>query len=245
MIEVSQLWVLAVAALCIGISKAGFSGVSLISVFLLAETFGAKASLGIALPMLVMADLIVYPVFSKFGSWGPVFKFLWPALVGIALAMWVLQLVDNSVMRRVIGVIILLMLSFQVMKRWSPRMFQKMTASRGFGIAAGVSGGLATMLANAAGPVMQLYLLTRNVPKMELIGIGARFFLVVNLLKLPLSAGLNLISWNSLIWNLAMLPAVALGVFWGKKLVLRVPQKAFEWLVVSFALLASLRLLLT
>ena len=54
-----------VAALCIGVSKAGFGGVSMISVFLLADVYGAKASVGIALPLLIVADLTVYPLFRQ------------------------------------------------------------------------------------------------------------------------------------------------------------------------------------
>ena len=59
-------WLLVIlAAYCIGVSKAGFAGISLISVFILAELLGAKESLGFALPMLIIADLLVYPAFRK------------------------------------------------------------------------------------------------------------------------------------------------------------------------------------
>ncbi|MFT5881567.1 MAG: putative membrane protein YfcA [Crocinitomicaceae bacterium] len=234
--------ILAVSAFFIGVSKAGFSGVSLISVFLLAENFGAKESLGVALPMLIMADLLVYPAYRKYGSWGPVWKFLWPALIGIGLALWGLKSFSNETVRVVIGSIILGMVGMQLLRKWAPVFFEKMVHSYSFGIAAGVSGGVATMMANAAGPIMQLYLLSRRMPKMELIGVGARFFLLVNILKLPLSAGLDLITWESLKWDFIMLPVVTLGVLIGKKLLVKVPQKAFEAMVVVFALIAGLKL---
>jgi uncharacterized membrane protein YfcA len=108
---------------------------------------------------------------------------------------------------------------------------------------AGVLGGFATMLANAAGPVIQLYLMARRIPKMELIGIGARFFLLINLLKVPLNARLALITAESLMENLRLLPAVVLGIFGGKWLLHHVPQVAFEWMVVVFATLAGLRMI--
>ena len=234
--------VLAVSAFFIGVSKAGFSGVSLISVFLLAENFGAKESLGVALPMLIMADLLVYPAYRKYGSWRPVWHFLWPALIGIGFALWGLKSFSNETVRLVIGVIILSMVALQLLRKWAPVFFEKMVHSQSFGIAAGVSGGVATMMANAAGPIMQLFLLSRRMPKMELIGVGARFFLLVNFLKLPLSAGLNLITWESLKWDFLMLPFVTLGVVIGKNLLVKVPQKAFEAMVVAFALIAGLKL---
>ncbi len=207
-----------------------------------AESFGAKESLGVALPMLIMADLLVYPAYRKYGGWIPVWKFLWPALIGIGFALWGLRSFSNVTVRVVIGAIILSMVGMQLLRKWAPEFFGKMVNSHSFGIAAGVSGGVATMMANAAGPIMQLYLLSRRMPKMELIGVGARFFLLVNFLKLPLSAGLELITWETLKWDFIMLPFVALGVLLGKKLLVKVPQKAFEAMVVVFALIAGLRL---
>jgi len=241
-LEVSQILALGIAAFSIGVSKAGFSGVSMVSVFLLADMFGAKESLAVALPMLIVADLIVYPAFRKFGSWKPVFVFLWPALVGVTLAMVVLSEVSNEVMRPVIGGVILLMVSLQLFRSVAPVRFEGLADSRGFGVVAGVSGGVATMLANAAGPVMQLFLLSRRVPKMELIGIGARFFLVINLLKLPLVGGLGLVNVEMLWWNLGMVPVVFLGVMGGKRALGWVSQRVFEWMVVGFALVAGARL---
>ena len=78
---------------------------------------------------------------------------------------------------------------------------------------------------------------------MELIGIGARFFLLINLLKVPLNARLALITQDSLLENLKLLPAVALGIFGGKWFLQHVPQAAFEWMVVIFATLAGLRMI--
>ena len=117
-----------------------------------------------------------------------------------------------------------------------------MAHSRGFGIAAGVTGGMATMIANAAGPVIQLFLLSKRIPKMELIGISARFFLLINLLKLPMNIQLDLINWDSLQLNLLLVPAVWLGIFSGRYLVKKVPQRIFEMLVIFFSVLAGGRL---
>ena len=65
---------------------------------------------------------------------------------------------------------------------------------------------------------------------------------MINLLKLPLSAGLNLINQQTLTMNLILAPVVALGVFGGRKLILVIPQKAFEATVVVFAVIAGIRL---
>ena len=62
------------AAFCIGLSKAGFSGISMVAVVLLADIYGPKASVGLALPLLIAADLMAYPAFLKHGSWRPVWR---------------------------------------------------------------------------------------------------------------------------------------------------------------------------
>jgi uncharacterized membrane protein YfcA len=99
------------------------------------------------------------------------------------------------------------------------------------------------MLANAAGPVIQLFLMSRRFDKMAMVGIGARLFLVVNLLKVPLSAGLSLITPETLWENARLLPAVWAGIVLGRALLHRVPQHWYEALVVTFAVIAAVRLL--
>lgn len=215
----------------------------MVSVILLAEIYGAKASVGLALPLLIAADLMAYPAFIKHGSWRPVWKLLGPALVGLGIGWWMLARISNEEARRVIGICVLLMVFLQALRRWKPLTFDKLAKSRGFGMSAGVMGGFATMLANAAGPVIQLYLMAQKIPKMELIGIGARFFLLINLIKVPLNGRLALINAESLTDNARLLPAVVLGIFGGRWLISRVPQVAFEWMVVIFSLLAGLRLI--
>ncbi|MBT6399768.1 MAG: sulfite exporter TauE/SafE family protein, partial [Verrucomicrobia bacterium] len=55
MIDSTTGWFLvSFAAMCVGLGKAGFSGLGLIAVFIMAELFG-KASVGVLLPMLIVA----------------------------------------------------------------------------------------------------------------------------------------------------------------------------------------------
>ncbi|HEY8991288.1 MAG TPA: sulfite exporter TauE/SafE family protein [Luteolibacter sp.] len=231
------------AALCIGLSKSGFSGVSLVAVVVFADLYGAKASVGLVLPLLIAADLMAYPAFRKHGSWQPVWKLLAPTLVGLLAGWWVLGTMDDRALRRAIGAAILLMVAVQALRRAKPETFDRWAHSRGCGTAAGLLGGFATMLANAAGPVIQLYLMARRVPKMDLIGTGARFFLLINLIKVPLNAQLATITEASLWENAKLLPAVAAGIFGGRWLIRHVPQRAFEWMIVGFSALAALRLI--
>ena len=64
----------ALGAFCLGISKTGFPGLAILNVLIVAELFGAKNSVGVILPMLIVCDLLVYPLFRKHASW----KQVWP-----------------------------------------------------------------------------------------------------------------------------------------------------------------------
>lgn len=93
----------------------------------------------------------------------------------------------------------------------------------------GLLGGFTTMIGNAAGPVMSIYLLSMRKGKMEYIGINAWFFLVVNLLKVPLQIFVwDNISWDTFSLNLLMLPIIALGAWLGISIIKLFPEKAFR-----------------
>jgi uncharacterized membrane protein YfcA len=233
----------ALAALAVGISKTGFGGIGLIAVFVMADLFG-KPSVGVLLPMLILADILVYPLFRRYASWRPVWKLLPPALLGCAAGFFLLDWIPDEWARPVIGGIILLMVGMQLFRRFAQEWFDRMAHSREAGLAAGFAAGIATMMANAAGPVFQLYLLSRRFEKMELIGVGARFFLLINILKLPFLGGLQFINGESLLFNAKLAPVILLGVLIGRRLVQAVSQRVFEWLVIVFAVIAGVRLML-
>lgn len=230
-----------VAALAVGVSKTGFGGIGLIAVSIMVDLFG-KPSVGILLPMLILADISVYPLFRKYASWGSVWKLLPPTFVGCVAGYFILAWLPDEWARSAIGGIILVMVSMQLFRRFSKEWFERLAHSREAGAVAGVAAGTATMVANAAGPVFQLYLLSRRFEKMELIGIGARFFLLINILKAPFLGGMSYINGESLLFNAKLVPVILLGIVLGRHLVHAVSQRVFEWMVIIFALLAGGRL---
>ncbi|MGD3107163.1 TSUP family transporter [Streptomyces sp. YGL11-2] len=107
----------------------------------------------------------------------------------------------------------------------------------------GLIAGFATMVANAGGPAMSLYLLSAGFGVLGFLGTGAWFFLIVNLVKLPFSIGLGLVTPGALALDGLLAPAVVAGALLGRALVRRVDQAVFERLVLVFTALASLGLL--
>lgn len=234
------LWAI-VAALAVGVSKTGFGGIGLVAVSIMVDLFG-KPSVGILLPMLIFADIAVYPYFRRYASWRPVWKILPPTVLGCVVGYFVLDWMPDEWARSVIGGIILLMVGMQLFRKFGESWFERLAHSREAGLIAGFAAGGATMVANAAGPIFQLYLLSRRFEKLELIGVGARFFLLVNIAKAPFLGGMDFINGESLLFNLKLVPAILLGVYLGRHLVHAVSQRLFEAMVIIFALIAGGRL---
>lgn len=112
-----------------------------------------------------------------------------------------------------------------------------------FAPAIGVLAGFTTLVANAAGPLMVIYLLAMRLPKMEFVGTGAVFFLLLNLFKVPFMVNLGLINGASFTLNLWLAPAVFLGAWAGRKILLRIEQRLFENLALALSAAAGVRLL--
>jgi hypothetical protein len=108
----------------------------------------------------------------------------------------------------------------------------------------GLTGGFATMAANAAGPIWILYLVALGLPRYAFIGTGAWFFLILNVFKLPFQAGLGNLTPAALAIDLALLPAILVGAGLGILTVKRIDESLFAGLVKGLAVLASLKLLI-
>lgn len=109
----------------------------------------------------------------------------------------------------------------------------------------GVLGGFTTMVANAGGPVMSLYLISAGFRKLGFLGTSAWFFLIVNTAKVPFSVGLGLIDAKSLLLDAALLVFVIPGAFIGRACVHRINQRLFERLVLGATVLGGAQLLLS
>jgi uncharacterized membrane protein YfcA len=234
---------LAIGAVGVGISKAGLAGFGVVHVLIFALVFGAKASTGVLLPLLVVGDVCAVRLVGRDVVWDSVRRLLPPAIAGIVIGWLLLDRLDEHVCRPLIGGIILALAAGQLVRMWRPELLARVPHSRWFAWTMGILTGITTMLANAAGPVVALYLLAVALPKSQLIATGAWFFLIVNLFKVPFSTNLGLIAPGTLAINAALAPGVLLGLLLGRAFLRRLPQRAFETLVLCLAACAAARLI--
>jgi uncharacterized protein len=239
-------WLLAaIAALSVGLAKSGFAGIGIVAVILMATILPARESTGALLPLLIAGDVFALIAFRKHAQWHHVLRLLPPAVIGVAIGWKLMRYITDTNFRPVLGWIVLLMVVLEVIRRLRPLLFEQVPHSRWFAWTIGGWTGITTMLANAAGPVMTLYLLAVNLPKLQFVGTSAYFFLILNISKLPFSYNLGLINPSSLTLNAALIPVVGLGIFSGRTLIQFVPERVFVILVLSFAALAALRLIVS
>ncbi len=235
--DLASLLLAFVGALCIGLSKSGLAGTATLTVVLMAQAFGAKQSVGLVLPLLIVADVMGFVINRKGGSWRAVWRIAPPAMAGVVIGWVLLDRIDNHAARLIIGWLIVGLLLFKLVLDVKRDTFIKLTEHKAFAWFMGFTAGTVTMLANAAGPVMTVYLLSQRLEKKELLGVFSRYFLFVNLFKVPFSSKLGLINERSLVTNFILLPAVIAGILLGWQIIRRIPQKPFEWtlFVLTFA----------
>ncbi len=99
------------------------------------------------------------------------------------------------------------------------------------------------MLANAAGPVAQLYLLAMGLPKYAFIGTSAWLFLIVNVAKIPFMVDLGILTLDSMSVSWWMFVPAVLGAALAPLIVKFINQSLFERLVWFFIVLAGMRML--
>lgn len=233
------IWLaLGTAALCAGFAKTAIGGIGLVGVVLAALVMPAAESTAAMLLLLLIGDACAVFRYHQHADWSLIRQVVPAVLPGLLLGAVLLAFLPDSVLRRTIGGILLTMVLLQFLPL--PRAEQ---ASRPMAVATGLGAGACTMMANAAGPVMTLYLLARGLDKQRFLGTSAWFFAGVNVCKLPFTAGLGLFDAAMLIRTLALAPLVLLGAFVGVKVVGRLKQATFDRVVLVATGVSALALI--
>ncbi len=238
-----QWIVLAAGAIIIGLSKTGLPGVGMLAILLVAMVIPAKQSTGLILPMLIVGDFMGVAYYHHHATWKPLLRLAPWTISGIVLGTLALGRLDNAYIRPLIGIIVLGMLALNFWRARHPGLQDALPHSRTFAAVVGLLAGFTTMVANAAGPIMVIYLLLMGLPKQVFLGTSAWYFLTFNLIKIPFSAGLGLITWESLKFNAILTPFILAGGWMGIRFAQRIPEKAFSWLVQFFAAAGAINLL--
>ncbi len=241
-------WILAAAAsFGIGLSKTGIAGLGILVVAVFASVLPTRSSVGVVLPILLAADVVAVTAFRRHVVWAQLWRLFPWAAVGVVLGYFAMGRINDQQTEKLIGVIMLAMIVVHLVQRHRASRQTDLEASLPhtlwFAASMGILAGFTTMVANAAGPVMILFLLAMSLPKMEFIGTAAWFFLTVNLFKVPFSYHLGLITPASLGLVVQLAPFAVAGALCGRMLLRHIDQKLFENAALVLTVIAGLRLL--
>ena len=233
----------ACSAFLVGLSKTGVPGVSLPAILLITMAFSGadKMSVGAILPVLVVGDLMGVAFYREHVQWNKLWGLFPTVIAGMIPGIIVLATIDHNQFKLVLGWMVFALLLLEICRQafgWD-----ELPEKWWFVATMGLLAGFSTLIGNAAGPVMAIYLISRGLGKNHFMGTWVWFFLIVNVLKIPIVGSLGLMNLSTLQFSLIITPGVVLGALLGKRVFTWIPQKVFDPLVLTLAGVAAFRLI--
>ena len=238
------------AAVMFGIDKSLASGAGLLSVATLTAVMPAHQASGLTLLMAICADWSAIWAYRGNVSVKSLVRLIPFVIVGICGGIAFLYVADNTAMRRTIGIILAIFVGMYFLNLIRKRLSgnteapTKKSPEETDGIVCGVLAGFTTMVANAAGPVTAIFFLSENLPVIRFLGTTAWFYLIVNLIKLPISIHLGMITWAGFLSMAWTIPLIIVTVMIGRAIASHVSQEVFTKLIYVLSVFAVIKLLI-
>jgi uncharacterized membrane protein YfcA len=230
-------------SILIGISKTGVPNIGTLAIPIFAMLFGAKTSTGVVLILLCFADLVAIVYYRKSFLWSEVKKLIPMALAGLLVGLLVGKYIDDRTFRIIISLCIIFSVIIII---WTEKAasFEKVIRNKWYSPVFGFIMGFFTMIGNAAGPILSIYMLSKKLDKITFTATAAWFIMILNLTKIPLQLFVwQNLSWPGLILNILAIPFILLGGYIGIRILKTIPEQRFRQLVLSLVVLSSVMLL--
>lgn len=235
---------LAFGAFFVGLGKTSISGVTLITVASAAAVLQARESTGLVLLLFIIGDVFALRAFHAHADWRVLRRLAPAVVVGLVIgALYMHWFTSDVVLRRTIGAVLLSLAALHLVMRRIEREVREHALPIPVTAGAGALAGFTSMVANAGGGVMSIYLLNMKTEVLGVLGTNAWFFFAVNLCKVPFSIGLGLMDWTTVLRALALAPFIVLGAAVGNRIIRHVSMVWFQRLVLGLTTLSALNLL--
>lgn len=243
------------AALFIGISKAGFGGgLGMLTTPLCVLAFGAKDAIGILLPLLCAGDL--FSLYHYWGRWQrDNLRYLLPGVIlGVLVGVRLIGRFSARELNLAIGALAVAFVVFQFVKERIFRAEGVLKPTHRLGVPFGIGAGITSTFAHGAGPVVSMFLIPQRMAKEIYVGTTVLIFTWVNWIKLPFFClDQHLLPWDwlppesiinarTLGASLRYLPLIPVGVWLGVWLNRRISEASFLNVIYGLVLLAGLQL---
>ncbi len=235
-------WILAAAALYVGLVKGGFGPVpAALLVPLLSTRMPVTDAVALTLPLLIVGDWIALVVYWRKWDTGALRLTILAGIAGVLLGALLLSTLPDIALRRLLGTITLLIVVYKIggdaitSLRYTPRDWH--------GWLAGWGSGFMSALANVGAPPITAYLLLQRARPIPFIATTVAFFAIMNTIKLPLFLAGGILKVGNITTMLWALPLIPLGVWFGKQFVERIDARKFEWLMLVLLVWVGVSLL--
>ncbi|MCP9610674.1 sulfite exporter TauE/SafE family protein [Coprobacter tertius] len=225
-----------------GIAKSGIQGVGSLTIPIYALLFGAKASTGIILPSILVADIMSAWLNRHHIHFTYILHLIPWAAAGLILALFTGKNMPSVQFGKLMAACILAgLIVMTVMQHHTFTHRQKKWLRPLFGILAGFS----ALIGNAAGPVVSVYLLTMRLPKYAFVTTSIWFIFIMNVVKLPI----QIFVWEnipptSFLLALFAIPCILLGAFTGKSIIRILPEKGFRIIITILVIISTLLMII-
>lgn len=229
------------AAFVTGLSKFSTGGMGMLILPLVMIAFPGPEALGVIIPMYIITDLLAVFKYREGVNYRVLIHLLPLAIMGIVLGGWVLSMTDASEFTWLLILLISGMLLLSLWLEYRPARWMRLPV---MGQVMGLISGLVSTLANAAGPLLSLYLMEQKMDKQAYVATRAWAFMLINAAKIPVLIGVGLLNTQTLTAGLSAIPGLIVGACVGAWLMSRMNLSQFRWLIRGMAMLAIVNLMI-
>ncbi|WP_281546183.1 sulfite exporter TauE/SafE family protein [Grimontia sp. SpTr1] len=219
---------ISLACLVTGFSKFSVGGLGLVILPLMMLAFPGPEALGVIVPLYLLTDFIAVLTYRKNINWSVLARLIPFGAVGVALGTVVLGNIDARTFMTVLGVLIFALLGLSIWLDYRPL---PIFTNRYAASVAGMLCGFVGVLANAAGPLMGLFLLEQKMEKSAYVATRVWAFMTLNIMKLVGLVYLGLVNAETLQGSAVGLPALFIGMFFGYKFFARISPEQLKMIV--------------
>lgn len=233
------LLVLLSAGMITGFSKFSVGGMGLLILPVIMIALPGPEALGVIAPMYVITDLMAISTYRKHIVWPTLFRFLPIAALGVGMGGWFLAGIKPDQFQLMLGVLVVVMLGYSILTDHYPSNFMRHPAAI---YVAGLVSGVISIMANAAGPIVSLFLMEQKLSKEAYMSTRAWCILLINLAKFPPLIMLGLMNKETILFSVYCLPGMVIGAFMGYWLVKKLDLTQFKWLIRGMSAIAAIKL---
>ncbi len=234
-------WVMAViSATVVGMGKGGLPVIGMMGVPVLALAISPITAAGLLLPVYVVSDIFaLYAYRSNFDR--RVLLILGAGVtIGVAVGWATASITPEWAVTGMVGIIGAVFATNLLIARTAPP--ARAPKVRG-GLFWGTIMGFTSFVSHSGTPPFQVYVQPLQMPKLVYAGTSTILFAYLNAIKLVPYTALGQFSVENLRLSVMLMPAAALAVFAGVRLVKYMPERLFFQIVTWALLLVSIKLI--